>query len=182
MGGFEGLASLVPAASMVYDHVNRALIGGFTGAAGSIPAPITPGLDVDYTSTYTIPAAYKINHLNCITMLIDNTTGKVLNAEHTPVPFGTVAAHEPAAIAIDMSVFPNPVTDVVNVKFNLKDASDVRVGIYDINGRLEMENSYSNLSGEQQMPFQVGKLPVGTYLLTVSTKGQSATQEFVIVR
>jgi hypothetical protein len=182
MGGFESLAATVPAAQMIYDHVNRALIGGFTGAANSVPANITAGLDVDYTSTYTVPAAYKVNHLNCITMVINTTTGEIINAEETPVPFGSVGSHEPAAEAIDMTVFPNPVSDVVNVKFNVKEAGDVRVGIYDVNGRLEMENTYSNLSGEQQMPYQVGKLPVGTYLLTVSMKGQSATQEFVIVR
>ena len=41
MGGYESLPNPVPAASMVYDHVGRALLGGFAGQANSVPTTIT---------------------------------------------------------------------------------------------------------------------------------------------
>jgi hypothetical protein len=181
MGGFEGLATTVPAAAMIYNHVNRALLGAATGVVGSLPAPLTAGLDIDYTNTFTVPTTYHLNKMSIITMVINNTTGEIVNAERTPIPFGFVATHE-AVTPIEMNVFPNPVSNVVNVKFTLPAASDVRVNINDINGKILMENFYSNLSGDQQMAIPVGKIPAGTYLLTVSAKGQSSTQQVVILR
>lgn len=184
MGGFESLAGTVPAAQIQYDHVGRALIGGFAGAAGSIPAANPAGSEAIFTSEYTIPSAYKVNKMHAITIVLDNATGQVVNAETTAVPFDLVSgSHEPAAQIVSMSVAPNPVSDVATVTLNLKEVSDIQLLITDMTGQTLIENNFTKMNGEQQIPVRVNTLPAGTYMLMVNAKGKSVVaQQLVIVR
>src|SRR5690606_25710137 len=83
MGGYESLPATIPASQMVYDHVGRALLGGYNGQAGSIPTTITDGQTVDYTFNYTIPSAFKPNRLSVAVLVIDANTGRVVNTNTT---------------------------------------------------------------------------------------------------
>lgn len=181
MGGYENLPATIPASQMVYDHVARALIGGFNGAAGTAPATNPAGTVFSNENTYVVPAAYDITQMHAITVLIDNTSGEVLNAEQTDIPNLFVGTKNPDQL-VSVKMFPNPVVDEATIKLNLKESSDVQMRVIDAMGRVVVERNYSSVSGEQQLPFRVGSLATGAYMLSVTAKGQTVTESFVISR
>lgn len=181
MGGYENLPASIPAAQMVYDHVARALIGGFYGATGSVPAANPAGSDYYSTVTYTIPAAYKVQNMHAVTILVNNDAGEFVNAESTRIPNVLVGSNEPKDI-VEVKMFPNPVVDEATIELNLLETSNVQVRIMDATGRVVVDRFYPGVSGQQQLPFRVGKLASGSYMLTVTAKGQRVTKPFVIMR
>ncbi len=181
MGGYQSLPSTVPAAQMVYDHVARALIGGFTGKA-VVPTSNPAGSVMSYQSTYTVPAAYNINNMKVVTMVLDLTTGQIINAEETPIPFVSTGASDLKNDLISASLFPNPVQDEATLTLNLTEKSDVQVRIVDAFGRVVLERNYAEVNGKQYLPFRAGNLANGMYTLVATAKGQSVSKPFVITR
>ncbi|MCB0527121.1 MAG: choice-of-anchor J domain-containing protein [Saprospiraceae bacterium] len=181
MGGYENLPATIPASQMVYDHVARAIVGGFGGAANSAPPTNPEGTVFSYENTYVVPNAYDVTAMHAITMLINNATGEILNAEQTDVPNVFVGTNNVNDM-VSVKMFPNPVVDEATIKLRLAEASDIQVRIVDAYGKVVVDRNYANVSGEQYLPFRVGTLPMGTYMLTVTAKGQSVTKPFVIAR
>ena len=85
MGGYESLPDPVPAAQMVYDHVGRALLGGYSGQAGSVPATITDGTVANYSFNYTVPSTSTRANMKAVVMLLDLTTGEIVNATEVSI-------------------------------------------------------------------------------------------------
>ncbi len=80
------LANPAPASLMEYDHVGRALLGGYNGTAGSIPASVTAG-DVA-TQDYTLSnfnTAWNPFKMHAVVLVLDNTSGEILNAESASI-------------------------------------------------------------------------------------------------
>ncbi len=177
MGGFESKPNPVLAADMVYPHVGRALLGGFSGQAGSVPAVITDGQVASYTFNYTVPATSVLANMHVTVLLIDQTTGVVVNAkeyELSEAGLNAISKDE-----FKLNVYPNPASDLINVSFEANN-TDYAVTVNDLSGRTVLTNNYSNLSGSQSIAVPVNELVAGTYLVTVSTEGVSYTQQVVI--
>ena len=181
MGGFEDLPSLVPAAQMVYDHVARS-INGFTGAANSVPATNPAGSVVNFTSTYTHPTTQEVDKMHAITMLINTTTGEIINAEQTAIPFSITATNEPSQALVAVDVYPNPVSDVATVALNLKEQADVQLRLADVTGKIVYEANMGKLSGEHKLPIRLQHLNTGAYMLTVNTGAEVTTKQVMVVR
>lgn len=80
------LPSTVPANDMYYDHVGRALLGGFTGESGSIPSSVMAGQVVDYQfSMPNFNKSWNPFNMHAVVMVLDGSTGEILNAEKTDV-------------------------------------------------------------------------------------------------
>ena len=178
MGGFENLPDPVPGSQMVYDHVGRALLGGFAGQASSVPASIADGDAVTYTFNYTVPAGSFGDKMRVIPVLIDQNTGEIVNASYKNMD-GTLGLAE-AAPSIELTVFPNPASDVVNVAFEAGENTDYAVTISDMAGRELSTTAFSGLNGTQSLEIPVSELTAGQYLLTVSTTGVSYAKVLVI--
>ena len=175
MGGFESLPNPVPAAQMVYDHVGRALLGGYDGQAASVPAVITNNQAVNYTFNYTVPATSKRYLMSAIAVLIDNTTGEIINA--TKVALTAAGVEEVATIG--MEVYPNPASGSVTVKFDATNA-DYAVAITDLSGRQVAARTITNANGSQTVEMPIEGLATGNYLVTVSSNGASFTQNLMV--
>lgn len=183
MGGYENLPNPVPAAQMVYNHVARALIGGFKGAAGSVPSNNPAGSVMSYEFSAVVPTTQNINNMHAITLLIDQSTGQIVNAEMTPIPFMSTSAPEVAVEPLHLSVAPNPVADEAMLTVRIEGAAaDVHIRVFNALGMQVAERIYPSLSGRQFLPFQAGTLPNGMYTLVASAKGQIVTAPFVIQR
>jgi hypothetical protein len=181
MNGYENLPATVPAAQMVYQHVARGIVGGFTGAANSVPTSNPAGSEHTYTSTFTILNAFNVEKMHAVTMLLSGSN-QVINAEKTTIPFTSVSSNEPQSELISVSMFPNPVSESATITLNLLESADVQVRIFDAIGRTAVERNYTGVQGETFLPFQVGSLANGTYMLSVSANGQMVTKPFVIIR
>ena len=80
MGGYEDLPNPVSASIMVYNHVGRYLPGGLLGAPSSLPNSIISGETHSYTYTYTLPNEYNEEYVHVAGILVDASSGVVLNA------------------------------------------------------------------------------------------------------
>jgi len=74
------LPNPVPAADMVYNHVGRALVGGWDGVPGIIPADVVYGTAYTHEFTYTLDEAFDPAAVDLVVMLIDDQTGIIVNA------------------------------------------------------------------------------------------------------
>jgi hypothetical protein len=175
MGGFESLANPVPAADMVYDHVGRALLGGFSGQANSVPAIITDGLSASYTFNYAVPSTSNSANMSAVALLIDNTTGEIVNAEKTSLSAANVNEME----TIALNVYPNPASGLLNVSFEANNA-DFVITLTDLQGRVISSKEMANLNGTQLVTFSTENVASGSYIVTVASNGSQTTKNVVV--
>jgi hypothetical protein len=175
MGGFESLPNPVPAAQMVYNHVGRALLGGYNGQAGSVPAAITDGQVVNYTFNYTVPGTSTRANMHAVAVLIDQTNGEIVNAIQGPLSLASLGEIE----TIGMEVYPNPATDEVNVKF-VGTGGDYQIVITDLAGRQMSATSLVNVTGAQSIALPISGFGAGNYLVTIAKDGASYTQNLIV--
>lgn len=178
MGGYELLPNPVPAANMLYDHVGRALLGGYNGQAGSVPAVIADGTVGSYSFTYTVPAGSSRDHMHAVALLLNNTTGEIVNAKSISIADGSSASLEESTIA-NMIVYPNPTSDMINVQFDGK-GGEYTVSTTDMAGVTVATLSMENAVGSQTVALPVSGLAAGVYLITVSHNGVSTTQRVTV--
>lgn len=175
MGGYESLPNPVPAAQMVYDHVGRALLGGYGGQAGSVPATITDGQAVNYSFNYTVATGSNRANMHAVAVLIDVATGEIVNAK--AIPLATLGITEVKTIG--MEVYPNPAENLVNVKFE-GTGGDYSIAITDLSGREVAMIAIANANGIQNVTLPIEGLVAGNYLISVSNAGASFTQNLMV--
>jgi thiol-disulfide isomerase/thioredoxin len=175
MGGYESLPNPVPAASMVYDHVGRALLGGFAGQANSVPTTITDGLTANYTFNYTVPSTSNSANMSAVALLIDNATGEIVTAEKTSLSAANVNELE----TMELNVYPNPASGSLNVAFEANNG-DFVISLTDLQGRVVSTKEMTNLNGTQVVTFSTEDIASGSYIVTVASNGTKTTKNVVI--
>ncbi len=80
--------------------------------------------------------------------------------------------------ADDVTVYPNPTQETVNVNLGKTEAKTVEVAVTDLMGRVIVApQAYENNGG--QLAINMGKLAPGTYLLTLQIGNQKITRKIV---
>ncbi len=81
-----------------------------------------------------------------------------------------------------ISVFPNPVTDNINLSFNITDNQPVKAGIYNLNGQLVKPLMDEELSwGDHNRNFNVaGSLSTGIYLVKFTVGSNNYFKKIVV--
>lgn len=80
----------------------------------------------------------------------------------------------------DMVVYPNPSSEVVNFKFNVKTAQQVKVDIVDINGKLIRSTSFGKIQGETIQTMNISGIAKGTYFVQINGEDATETRKLVI--
>ncbi len=88
------------------------------------------------------------------------------------VQLGTASREEDLIVDNKISVFPNPVTNTVNVK-GIEGMSNIRV--FDIYGKMVMQKS----SSQPITQLDVASLPAGVYMIKVMNKEKESTMKIV---
>lgn len=86
------------------------------------------------------------------------------------------------SIINDISVFPNPTKEFVQVVFNAKNAGKLVYSIKDINGRFVMNNDFVAHVGKNvfQIDLNKNKLSNGVYFIELLMNDQLTTQKLII--
>ncbi|MFL5765454.1 MAG: choice-of-anchor B family protein [Bacteroidia bacterium] len=87
--------------------------------------------------------------------------------------------HENTIASEDISVYPNPAANFVNVSLKLKQSTDLTFEIFDIGGRNVFSKSDNMMAGSSTKALAVNHLDKGMYVLRVSGPGISFAQKII---
>jgi thiol-disulfide isomerase/thioredoxin len=178
MGGFEALGATVPAASMVYDHVARELVGGFGGAAGSVPSNPTSGLQHTFSNVVPLNAAWNLYNMHAVYLLIKVSTGEIINAGVSQSII--IGINEVAPSISEFNLFPNPAADQAFIRMNATNRNDVVVNIIDATGKVVASNVYKQLNNDSMITLNTSVLANGIYSVSVLSEGELTTRMLVV--
>lgn len=184
MGGYENLPNPVPAAQMVYDHVGRALLGGFAGQSGSLPATLNQGEWAEYAfSTYTIPANFDQNEIE-IMATISNPSGEIINAWKSTMEEALLfSGVNDVAVNHGLArVYPNPFVDVTNIELNLESPKPVTLRVVNAMGQVVAFRDYGVLAGNMVLPFDGTNLEAGMYFLHLNVDNTLVTKKVMLTK
>lgn len=178
MGGYENLPATVPASQMVYRHVGRQIFGGWNGTSNSIPSAIVAGDEYSYTYTYTIPETYDINEISVVGLVLDQSTGVVMNAEES----GQVLSTEDLAkLGFDFKLYPNPAGSQSNIALTIEKPGTVSYKVYDMSGKQVAAEYKGQLApGEYIHSMDVSNLNSGLYFVTINIDGNQLTRKLAV--
>jgi uncharacterized protein YacL len=81
-----------------------------------------------------------------------------------------------------MKIAPNPVDEIVNISFILKEEREIVVTLHDLNGNkvATLQTVQSLNKGEQSMSYDISQYPAGMYLVVLQTSnGEQAVQRVI---
>lgn len=182
MGGYENLPNPVPASMMVYDHVARALLGGFVGKDESLPNQVSAGSQETAYFTWTVPDDYDVEQMNIVSVMV-RPTRVAENSEFTTLDEalqnGVTATQDPAIeAAIDLA--PNPAVHETQLTVEFEEAQQVRMEIVRSNGQLLRSREYGNLKGKYIFPIPVNDLSPGMYFVRITTREGQAVKKLIV--
>lgn len=90
-------------------------------------------------------------------------------------------AFEPTEDIANISVYPNPFKDQINMELFLQKSGDINMGLYDMNGKLLLTQNHENLQvGAHVFNFSsTTPLAAGMYFLRVATENSVITKKLV---
>jgi len=166
MGGFESLPSVVPAAQMYYNEVARGIFPSFKGTNGSVPAQLTANEPASYNYTLTLPTTIlNKNNIELITLLLNKTTGEILNASKTEISDASAVEN---INSINVKVF------VANKNLIIKTDKTINgVEIFNAAGQRVLTANATN-------SIPVNNLSAGIYLAKINIDGKNYMQKFTV--
>lgn len=77
-----------------------------------------------------------------------------------------------------LSVYPNPATSNINIKYNFTGGSKATLSIFDVVGRKVYETEISDLSGEKTIPVNVSSYAPGIYMAVLNVDDNKVVAKF----
>jgi len=186
MGGFETLSNPVPASTMVYDHVARAIAPSFTGMPNSFPATVTAGDTYTTNMSFTLPAEWDETKMHIIGMIID-PTGKIDNAGRATIAeavangyVGGISDMPTVCYWGGMSVYPNPASSAATVSLYIGKASNVTMKLVDFAGKVVSEKEYGSVQGNFEVTVNTSNVKAGVYFVELTADGQKTSKKLII--
>lgn len=81
-----------------------------------------------------------------------------------------------------ISMYPNPVTNVLNLKIDHIETENMVIEIFDMHGKLVYNRNIGSINGNGIQIFDVSDLNAGTYFLKVMANGKSDELKFILSR
>lgn len=170
MGGYETKPNPVPAAQMVYDHVGRALLGGWDGTIGSVPATVAMGTLLTQSYSITLDPSWDETKINMIGLFINNATGEVINATKQQL----ILSINDNNLSLESVVYPNPSNGVINIR----NAQNTNIEITNILG--DVVTSFNNTN--PLISVNLSDQPQGMYFVKISDGNKSTTKKILITK
>ncbi|MFI5264179.1 MAG: T9SS type A sorting domain-containing protein, partial [Candidatus Kapaibacterium sp.] len=80
----------------------------------------------------------------------------------------------------NLSLFPNPSSGILSVRFDAQKAVSSDLGIYDLLGREVKTQKLP--AGINTIDLDLGDLPSGSYIIRVASEGKTDTQKFSLIK
>ncbi|MBK5283947.1 MAG: Omp28-related outer membrane protein [Bacteroidia bacterium] len=141
--------STIPAANMQYDHVARAILGGFNGLASSLPTSIAANSNYNHTFNYTVPATYNLNNLKIIGWVSEFSSKQIFNSGLSGITI--ITGVDEVDNAYQLSVYPNPSTGIVNISSAVKNNIVMKMNVINSLGETVVSFDRFNLNAGLQI-------------------------------
>jgi len=87
------------------------------------------------------------------------------------------------ASSLQASISPNPFNPVTSIRFNLPEASQVTLEVFDVGGRAVVTQNVASLpAGSQSITFDGSDLPSGVYIYKLTTGDFNASGKMVLLK
>jgi hypothetical protein len=117
----------------------------------------------------------------CVTSALGDQACAIADARGTIVqPRALTATDEPENTLTQLTLYPNPAKEEVNVAINTPLAEAAVLSIYNVEGRLLQQQSVNLIGGSQLIPVKLNNLSAGFYLLELKTQHSIATQKLIV--
>ncbi|MFK7806435.1 MAG: Omp28-related outer membrane protein [Saprospiraceae bacterium] len=176
MDGYENAPNPVPAADMVYDHVARAIPLGF-GGEDSFAEAIAAGDSRIYNYELEISEDFDAEKIY-IVMMILNEDGTIDNAHKAQMSGLTSNINEVVATN-DISVFPNPASELLNIEMTILKADELQLDITDVTGKVLQSTELDAAVGKTTYTVDINALPSGMYYAVLKNGDTSEALKFV---
>lgn len=79
-----------------------------------------------------------------------------------------------------ISIYPNPVHQILNVDFSSNHASPLQIKVLDQMGRMLIFKNTNSVQGKNLIPINVSRLQKGIYYLKINGNSNSSTHKFIV--
>jgi thiol-disulfide isomerase/thioredoxin len=185
MGGYEDLPDPVPFTTMVHNLVARALLGGFGGQTISSNGAVAGDTRL-VNFNYNVPADYDMENMKIIAILTQ-PGGAINNGELSSVDDALqngflLSSTQDPIVSEATHIYPNPVTDQMNVKLDLQEAQEVSISIFDAMGKLVAKRNYGKQSGQLLFPYNTADYDTGVYYLHITVGAKFTTKKIIVTK
>lgn len=164
-----------------YDHVARYLSNNdILGNAGSLPSgQVSMGVH-SYTFN-PIPSSFvdDVNKAHAVVMIVNSETGEILNAQIASIQ--SDASISEINNDFELKLYPNPVSDMLTVSFDVLGEQNTYIIITDVLGNQVMSLKKTFPMNEtQNIELDTSTLSSGVYVLSMRSGKYTSNQKFSI--
>ena len=177
-----------------HQYVVDEIIDGAIGAATIVPTNgATNGQTYSKTYTYTLPNVvgsefrYNAQNIYLIGTLSENngTTKAILNSAEvklTAAPESIVGIESIEKSEFQLTLFPNPTSDVCTLHYTLTEKQNVKISVYNLLGEIVYIESLNSSAGNVNHTLNISALTQGYYNVEVSFKNATITKKITIIK
>ena len=83
--------------------------------------------------------------------------------------------------SVDVTMYPNPVNGQATLSFNLNESSNVSYQVFDLTGRMVMnQNAGRFAEGQQEIRINTENLSTGSYILRLNQGAKNNSVKFMV--
>lgn len=185
MGGYENLPNPVPAADMVYDEVARSISPSFKGYKGFADAK-TAGDSKTFNFTFILANDWKVDDIHIVGLFI-GSNGKIDNGSTSTINEAIAEGFTSGTEVLgtkeftfepnDIQVYPNPSSDVLNIRINEHITESVHYELINSLGKSVLVGKVEN---DFNTTLDISNYPKGLYFINFNTNNTSGVQKIII--
>jgi hypothetical protein len=115
-----------------------------------------------------------------ITVAGENACGEGEISGAIEVTVNMVGIDEQRSDGLNLAVYPNPVSGLLNIRFSDGIDHQVSIRVFNILGEKVMDKSYSSVMGGQIQSLDLSALPKGMYILSVTGDHEKYDQKIIV--
>ncbi|MBL4734634.1 MAG: Omp28-related outer membrane protein [Flavobacteriales bacterium] len=161
-----------------HQHVVREMLGGSIGISGIIPALPVVNTDYFYQNISTIPSAWNINEIEVVAYVFEKNLNKTNTLNAASVELFPTGIDDALTASNSVHIYPNPVTDHLNLHSDRPIYNTYELKIYDIAGKLVLAGESVNF---QNQKVNVSALKGGIYFVHLANSDKE-TYKFKMIK
>lgn len=104
-----------------------------------------------------------------------------LTAGGALVPLSVITKIEDQLIGAEISLFPNPTTDLLNVNFSGLKAGQSILTVTDLNGRQIAQQNFGTQSGTSELQMDLSNVPAGLYMINLQQGEYQISEKIQVI-